>query len=63
MVGFESCAEFANSGTSSTLTELRCTLFFEVRRDRHNGGISTNEEYIRQLLRSIREKVKAGELA
>ena len=63
MGGFESCAELANSGTSSTLTELRCTLFFEARRDRHSGGISTDEEYIRQLLRAIREKVKAGELA
>ena len=57
------CAELANSGISSTLTELRCSLFFEARRDRHSGGISTDEEYIRQLLRAIREKVKAEELA
>ena len=63
MGGFESCAELANSGTSSTLTELRCSLFFEARRDLHSGGISTDEEYIRQLLRAIREKVKAAELA
>ena len=62
MGGFEPCAELANSGTSVTLTELRCCLFFEARRDRHSGGISTNEDLIRDLLRSIREKVKAGEL-
>ena len=43
-------------------TELRCCLFFEARRDRHSGGMSTNEELIRDLLRAIREKVKAGEL-
>ena len=60
---FESCAELANSGTSSTLTEVRCSMYFEARRDLHSGGISTDEEYIRQLLRAIREKVKAGELA
>ena len=62
MGGFERCAELANSGSSATLTELRCSLFFEARRDRHSGGISTNEELIRDLLRAIREKVKAGEL-
>lgn len=63
MVGFESCAELANSGTSSTLTELRCSLSFEARRDRHSGGLSTDEELIRDLLRAIRQKVEAGELA
>ena len=62
MGGFEPCAELANSGSSATLTELRCSLFFEARRDRHSGGMSTNEELIRDLLRAIREKVKAGEL-
>ena len=63
MGGFESCAELANSGTSSTLTELRCSLSFEARRDRHSGGLSTDEELIRDLLRAIRQKVEAGELA
>ena len=63
MGGFEPCAELANSGTSSTLTELRCSLFFEARRDCHSGGLSTDEELIRDLLRAIRNKVKAGELA
>ena len=62
MGGFEPCAELANSGNPATLTELRCCLFFETRRDRHSGGMSTNEELIRDLLRAIREKVKAGEL-
>ena len=62
MGGFGPCAELANSGSSATLTELRCSLFFEARRDRHSGGMSTNEELIRDLLRAIREKVKAGEL-
>ena len=62
MVGFEPCAELANSGTPTTLTELRCSLFFEARRDRHSGGMSTNDELIRDLQRAIREKVNAVEL-
>jgi hypothetical protein len=37
-------------------------LFLEARRDRHGGGISTNEELIRDLLRAIRLKVNAAEL-
>ena len=62
MGGFEPCADLANGGTPTTLTELRCCLFFEARRERHSGGMSTNEEWIRELLRAIREKVEAGEL-
>ena len=62
MGGFEACADLANRGTTSTLTELRCCLFFEARRERHSGGMSTNEELIRELLRAIRQKVEAGEL-
>ena len=62
MGGFEACADLANSGTPTTLTELRCCLFFEARRDRWNGGFTTNEPLIRELLRVIRLKVKAGEL-
>ena len=62
MGGFELCADLANRGTPSTLTELRCCLFFEARRERHSGGMSTNEVWIRELLRAIREKVEAGEL-
>ena len=62
MGGFDPCADLANSGNPSTLTELRCSLFFEARRDRHSGGVSTNEMLIRDLLRAIRQKVKSGEL-
>ena len=62
MGGFESCADLANRGTQITLTELRCCLFFEARRERHSGGMSANEEWIRELLRTIRQKVEAGEL-
>ena len=62
MDGFDACADLANSGRASTLTELRCALFFEARRDRHSGGISTDEQLIRDLLRAIRSKVEAGEL-
>ena len=63
MGGFEACADLANRGIPITLTELRCCLFFEARRERHSGGMSTNEEWIRELLRAIRQKVEAGELA
>ena len=62
MGGFEACADLANRGTPTTLTELRCCLFFEARRERHSGGMFTNEELIRELLRAIRQKVEAGEL-
>ena len=57
MGGFKPCADLANSGSARTLTELRCVLFFEARRDRHSGGICTNEPLIRGLLKSIRQKV------
>ena len=60
---FEACADLANNGTAKTLTELRCALFFEARRMRHSGGFGSAEEEIRQLLRRIRERVQAGELA
>ena len=62
MGGFEACADLANSGTPTTLTELRAALFFEARRDRWNGGFTTDEQLIRELLRAIRKKVEAGEL-
>jgi len=62
MGGFELCADLANTGTPTTLTELRCCLFFEQRRERWSGGFTTNELLIRDLLRAIRQKVKAGEL-
>ncbi len=62
MGGFKPCADLANRGTPTTLTELRCSLFFEARRQRHSGGMSANAEWIRDLLRAIREKVETGEL-
>ena len=62
MGGFEPCADLANRGTPFTLTELRCCLFFESRRERHSGGMSTKEEWIRDLLRAIRRMVEAGEV-
>lgn len=62
MGGFEPCADLANRGTPTTLTELRCCLFFEARRERHSGGMSTNEEWISELLRAIRQKVQTGDL-
>ena len=62
MAGFEPCADLSNRGTPTPLTELRCCLFFEARRERQSGGMSTNEEWIRELLRAIRQKVEDGEL-
>ena len=62
MGGFESCADLANNGTPTTLTERRCCLFFEARRERHSGGFSSNDKQIRSLLRAIRRKVEAGEM-
>ena len=44
------------------LAKLLCSLFFEAWRDRHSGGISTDEAYITELLLAIREKVAAGVL-
>ncbi|MGA0041359.1 MAG: hypothetical protein ACO3NZ_16070 [Pirellulales bacterium] len=59
---FESCADLANNQTARTLTELRCALFFEARRDRHSGGMSDVEPAVRDLLRAIRTKVANKEL-
>ena len=62
MGGFDACADLANSGGAATLTQLRCALFFEARRDRHSGGHSLDEQLIRRLLTAIRLKVEVGEL-
>ena len=62
MGDFAACADLANSGTASTLTELRCSLFFEARRDRHSGGFGLDEQLIRRLLREIKAKVLSGDL-
>jgi len=58
----ESCADLANNQTARTLTELRCALFFEARRDRHSGGMSDVVPAVRDLLRAIRTKVANKEL-
>ena len=60
--GFKACAELANHNTASTLTQLRCALFFEARRDRHSGGLSDVKPAVRTLLRAIRAKVASQEL-
>ena len=60
--GFNPCAELANSGEAKTLTELRCALFFEARRDRHSGGMTDVSRAVQHLLREIRQKVAGQEL-
>ena len=55
--GFEPCADLANGGEAKTLTELRCSLFFEARRERHSGGLTDVSDAVKQLLREIRRKV------
>ena len=55
--GFEPCADLANGGEIKTLTELRCALFFEARRERHSGGLTDVSDVVKQLLREIRRKV------
>ena len=57
---FEACAALLNDKTATTLTELRCALFFASRKERHGG--SDESDSARVLLRRIREKVAAGEL-
>jgi hypothetical protein len=59
---FESCADPANNQAARTLTELRCALFFEARRDSRSGGMSDVEPAVRDLLRAIRTKVANKEL-
>jgi hypothetical protein len=55
--GFELCADLANDGEGKTLTQLRCALFFEARRERHSGGLTDVSDVVKQLLREIRRKV------
>ena len=59
--GFKPCADLANGGEAKTLTELRCALFFEARRERHSGGLTDVSDVVKQLLREIRRKVAAHE--
>lgn len=59
---FEACAALLNDNTASTLTELRCALFFLSRSDRHGGEYYDCRPKVRELLGRILEKVEAGEL-
>ena len=56
------CAALANGGSASSLSELRCALFFEARRDRHSGGYTDVTPTVRDLLRRIKAKVGHQEL-
>ncbi|SBO42643.1 hypothetical protein [Cyanobium sp. NIES-981] len=57
---FKACAELANEQSAKTLTEMRCALLFEARRDRHSGGMGyIDTDWIRKLLRGIKEMVEA----
>ena len=60
--GFAPCADLANGGEAKTLTELRCALFFEARRERHSGGLTDVSDVVKQILREIRRKVADQEL-
>ena len=53
----EASAAIANGGKARSLSELRCALFFEARRDRHSGGYTDVTPTVRDLLRQIKAKV------
>jgi len=57
----EACAAIANGGKASSLSELRCALFFEARRDRHSGGYTDVTPTVQELLRQIKAKVELQE--
>ena len=59
----EDCAAIANGGKASSLSELRCALFFEARRDRHSGGYTDVTPTVRELLRQIKAEVEQEELS
>jgi len=61
---FEKCAEVANAQRDDTLTEMRTCLFFEQRRWRHFGEDPDKDsmDYIRELVKKIREKVVSEEI-
>jgi hypothetical protein len=61
---FEKCADVANAGLCTTLTELRTCLFFEQRRWRHFDENPDREamKYIRGLVEEIRGKVQAQDI-
>ena len=60
---FEACAALYHDNSATTLTELRCALFFTARADRHGaGGPYDYSPIAMDLLRRIRAKVSAREL-
>ena len=59
---FEACAELYHDKNVTTLTELRCALFFASRKDGYNWSPEGETPVARELLRRIRAKVAAGEL-
>jgi hypothetical protein len=59
---FEACADLANNNCATTLTELRCALFFVARSDRHGGMFDDCTPQVRELLKKIRARVEAGDL-
>jgi hypothetical protein len=59
----EACAALYHDKSATTLTELRCALFFTARADRHGaGGPYDYSPKAMDLLKRIRAKVAAGEL-
>ena len=56
----EACAALYHDKSATTLTELRCALFFAARKERHSWCDESHAA--RGLLRRIRAKVAAGEL-
>lgn len=59
---FEACEALYQEKNATTLTELRCALFFASRKDRYNYCSEGETPVAREFLRRIREKVAAGEL-
>ena len=59
---FEACADLANHNCATTLTELRCALFFVASSDRHGGMFDDCSPQVRELLKKIRTLVEAGDL-
>jgi hypothetical protein len=57
------CAKIANERRHETLTDLRTCLFFEQRRWNHYGRAPDllAMDYIRDLLREIRERLAKGD--
>ena len=66
MGGFSECSALTNRVikdlTNTTLTKLRCALFFCQRADHHSGRMNVGEENGKILIKLIREKVEKGEL-